>query len=82
MQKTRLFAITAILIERILFIVLFFSVRKAIFESISLNLKNAVSVVFCLLIAFISLGDLNSGSALIAIVEDYNLVYILLNNSF
>ena len=85
MQKPWQFALTAILIEGILFIILsFFSVREAIFDSIPLNLKNAVSVGIGLFIAFLGLdgagiiqagegtllglGDLTSGAALVAII--------------
>ena len=85
MQKSWQFALTAILIEGILFIILsFFSVREGIFDSIPLNLKNAVSVGIGLFIAFLGLdgagiiqagegtlrglGDLTSGAALVAII--------------
>lgn len=85
MQKSWQFALTAILIEGILFIILsFFSVREGIFNSIPLNLKNAVSVGIGLFIAFLGLdgagiiqagegtllglGDLTSGAALVAII--------------
>lgn len=85
MQKSWQFALTAILIEGILFIILsFFSVREGIFDSIPLNLKNAVSVGIGLFIAFLGLdgagiiqagegtllglGDLTSGPALVAII--------------
>lgn len=85
MQKPWQFALTAILIEGILFIILsFFSVREAIFDSIPLNLKNAVSVGIGLFIAFLGLdgagiiqagegtllglGDLTSGAPLVAII--------------
>lgn len=85
MQKPWQFALTAILIEGILFIILsFFSVREGIFDSIPLNLKNAVSVGIGLFIAFLGLdgagiiqagegtllglGDLTSGAALVAII--------------
>lgn len=85
MQKPWQFALTAILIEGILFIILsFFSVREGIFDSIPLNLKNAVSVGIGLFIAFLGLdgagiiqagegtllglGDLTSGAPLVAII--------------
>ena len=85
MQKSWQFALTAILIEGILFIILsFFSVREGIFDSIPLNLKNAVSVGIGLFIAFLGLdgagiiqagegtllglGDLTSGAPLVAII--------------
>ena len=85
MQKSWQFALTAILIEGILFIILsFFNVREGIFNSIPLNLKNAVSVGIGLFIAFLGLdgagiiqagegtllglGDLTSGAALVAII--------------
>lgn len=56
MQKTWQFALTAILIEGIIFIILsFFNVREAIFDSIPTNLKNAVSVGIGLFIAFLGL---------------------------
>ena len=56
MQKSWQFALTAILIEGILFIILsFFSVLEVIFDSIPLNLKNAVSVGIGLFIAFLGL---------------------------
>ena len=85
MQKSWQFALTAILIEGIIFIILsIFSVREAIFDSIPVNLKNAVSVGIGLFIAFLGLdgagiiqagdgtllglGDLNSGAPLVAII--------------
>lgn len=85
MQKSWQFALTAILIEGILFIILsFFNVREGIFNSIPLNLKNAVSVGIGLFIAFLGLdgagiiqagegtllglGDLTSGAPLVAII--------------
>ena len=85
MQKPWQFALTAILIEGILFIILsFFNVREGIFDSIPLNLKNAVSVGIGLFIAFLGLdgagiiqagegtllglGDLTSGAPLVAII--------------
>lgn len=85
MQKPWQFALTAILIEGILFIILsFFNVREGIFNSIPLNLKNAVSVGIGLFIAFLGLdgagiiqagegtllglGDLTSGAPIVAII--------------
>ncbi len=57
MGKTWQFALTAVLIEGIIFIVLsFFNVREAIFDSIPKNLKNAVSVGIGLFVAFIGLS--------------------------
>ncbi|HIZ71747.1 MAG TPA: NCS2 family permease [Candidatus Atopostipes pullistercoris] len=84
MQKSWQFALTAILIEGIVFVILsLFNVREAIFDSIPANLKNAVSVGIGLFIAFLGLdnagiiqagdgtllglGDLTSGSALVAL---------------
>ncbi len=56
MDKTWQFALTAVLIEGIIFIILsFFNVREAVFNSIPKNLKNAVSVGIGLFIAFIGL---------------------------
>lgn len=97
MQKTWQFALTAILIEGLLFIVLsFFSVREAIFDSIPLNLKNAVSVGIGLFIAFLgldganiiqsgngtllSLGDLTSGAPLVAIIGILITGFLFANN--
>lgn len=52
------FALTAVLIEGILFILLsFFNVREAIIDSIPMNLKHAVSVGIGLFIAFIGLAN-------------------------
>ncbi len=60
MGKSWQFALTAVLIEGLVFIVLSaFNVREAIFNSIPKNLKIAVSVGIGLFIAFIGLG--NSG---------------------
>lgn len=56
MGKPWQFALTAILIEGLLFIVLsFLNVREAIFDSIPRNLKSAVSVGIGLFIAFLGL---------------------------
>ena len=60
MGHTWQFALTAVFLEGILFIVLsFFGVREAIFEAIPMNLKKAVSVGIGLFIALI--GFINSG---------------------
>lgn len=84
MNKPWQFALTAILIEGLIFIILsLLNVREAIFNSIPKNLKSAVSVGIGLFVAFLgldgagiitsgdgtllSLGDLTSGSALVAI---------------
>lgn len=97
MQKTWQFALTAILIEGLLFIVLsFFNVREAIFDSIPLNLKNAVSVGIGLFIAFLGLdganiiqtgngtllglGDLTSGAPLVAIIGILVTGFLFANN--
>lgn len=56
MGKSWQFALTAVLIEGIVFIILsFFNAREAIFNSIPRNLKDAVSVGIGLFIAFIGL---------------------------
>ena len=85
MGKTWQFALTAVLIEGIIFILLSaVKAREAIFESIPLNLKNAVSVGIGLFISFIgltgaeivkpgdgtivALGKLTSGAPLLAII--------------
>lgn len=85
MGKSWQFALTAVLIEGIIFILLsFIRAREAIFESIPLNLKNAVSVGIGLFISFIglsgagivtagdgtlvALGELTSGAPLLAII--------------
>ncbi len=58
MGKSWQFALTAILIEGIIFVVLsLFNVREAIFNSIPTNLKNAVSVGIGLFIAFLGLDS-------------------------
>lgn len=52
------FALTAVFLEGIIFIILsFFNVREAIIDSIPINLKNAVSVGIGLFIAFIGLSN-------------------------
>jgi len=56
MGRTWQFALTAVLIEGIIFIILsVFNVREAIFDSIPTSLKNAVSVGIGLFIAFLGL---------------------------
>lgn len=58
MGKSWQFALTAILIEGIIFVILsLFNVREAIFNSIPKNLKNAVSVGIGLFIAFLGLDS-------------------------
>ena len=60
MGKSWQFALTAVFIEGIIFILLsFFKVREAIFDAIPMNLKKAVSVGIGLFIALI--GFTNSG---------------------
>ena len=57
MEKSWQFSLTAVLIEGIIFILLsFIKAREAIFDSIPINLKNAVSVGIGLFIAFIGLS--------------------------
>jgi len=85
MGKSWQFALTAVLIEGLIFILLsFIKAREAIFDSIPLNLKHAVSVGIGLFIAFIgltgagivqagngtivALGDLTSGGPIVAII--------------
>ena len=58
MGKTWQFALTAVLIEGIIFMVMsLFNVREAIFEAIPKNLKIAVSVGIGLFIAFLGLSN-------------------------
>lgn len=60
MSKSWQFALTAVFIEGIIFIILsLFKVREAIFDAIPMNLKKAVSVGIGLFIALI--GFVNSG---------------------
>lgn len=60
MGKSFQFALTAVFIEGIIFLLLsFFNIREAIIKSIPLNIKKAVSVGIGLFIAFIGLS--NSG---------------------
>lgn len=85
MGKSWEFALTAVLIEGIIFVLLsFIKAREAIFDSIPVNLKNAVSVGIGLFVAFIGLsgagvvqtgdgtivglGNLTSGPPLLAII--------------
>ena len=85
MGHTWQFALTAVFIEGIIFILLsFFQVREAIFNSIPMNLKKAVSVgigLFIALIGFVnagivsaeggtivSLGKLTEGAPLLALI--------------
>lgn len=85
MSRSWQFALTAVFIEGIIFILLsFFNVREAIFNSIPMNLKKAVSVgigLFIALIGFVNagivvtgdgtilgLGDLLSNQALLALL--------------
>lgn len=85
MGKSWEFALTAVLIEGIVFVLLsFINVREAIFNSIPVNLKNAVSAGIGLFVAFIGLagsgiivagsgtllglGDLTSGAPVVCII--------------
>lgn len=85
MGKSWQFALTAVLIEGIIFILLsFINAREAVFNSIPINLKNAVSVGIGLFVAFIglsgagivetgdgtivALGNLTLGEPLLAII--------------
>ncbi|MCR2045282.1 NCS2 family permease [Anaerosalibacter massiliensis] len=69
MQKSWQFALTAVFIEGIIFIILsLFKVREAIFDAIPINLKKAVSVGIGLFIAFIGLvsaGIVEQGGAIL-----------------
>ena len=78
------FAITAVFLEGIIFIILtIFNIREAIVKSIPANIKKAISVGIGLFIAFIGfqnagvivggatlveLGDITSGTALLALI--------------
>ena len=78
------FALTAVFLEGIIFIILsFFNVREAIVKAIPMSLKNAVSVGIGLFIAFIGLvnagivgeggailelGNMTSGTSIVALV--------------
>lgn len=84
MGKSPEFALTAVFLEGIIFILLsFVNVREAIINSIPRNIKSAISVGIGLFIAFIGLqnagvivggatlvglGDVTSGSALLALI--------------
>ena len=85
MGKSWEFALTAVLIEGIIFVLFsFINVREAIFNSIPVNLKNAVSAGIGLFVAFIGLagsgiivagsgtllglGDLTSGAPVVCII--------------
>lgn len=60
MGKSWQFALTAVLLEGIVFIVLsLFNVREAIFDAIPMNLKSAVSVGIGLFITLIGLANIN-----------------------
>ncbi len=69
MGKSWQFALTAVFLEGIIFILLsFLNVREAIFNSIPMNLKRAVSVgigLFIALIGFINAGIVGTGKALV-----------------
>ena len=69
MSRTWQFALTAVFIEGIIFILLsFFNVREAIFNSIPMNLKKAVSVgigLFIALIGFINAGIVVTGKDIV-----------------
>ena len=69
MGKSWQFALTAVFIEGIIFIILsFFQVREAIFNSIPMNLKKAVSVgigLFIALIGLINAGIVSSGKIMV-----------------
>lgn len=94
MGHTWQFALTAVLIEGILFLVLsFFNVREAIFDSIPMNLKKAVSVgigLFIALIGFtgsgivvggggtiVGLGDLTQPAPLLALIGLFIMGFLL-----
>ena len=84
MGKSPEFALTAVFLEGLIFILLsFFNVREAIINSIPRNIKSAISVGIGLFIAFIglanagiivtgapliTLGKVTEGSALLAII--------------
>ena len=69
MGKSWQFALTAVFLEGIIFIILsFFKVREAIFDSIPMNLKKAVSVgigLFIALIGFVNAGIVVPGEGII-----------------
>lgn len=74
MKKSWQFALTAVLIEGIIFILLsFVKAREAIFDAIPVNLKNAVSVGIGLFISFIGLtgaGIVKPGNGTIVALGD------------
>ncbi|MCF6463072.1 NCS2 family permease [Clostridium sp. Cult1] len=69
MSKSWQFALTAVFIEGIIFIILsLFKVREAIFDAIPMNLKKAVSVgigLFIALIGFVNAGIVQTGDGTI-----------------
>jgi AGZA family xanthine/uracil permease-like MFS transporter len=71
MHKSWQFALTAVFLEGIIFIILsLFKVREAIFDAIPMNLKKAVSVGIGLFIAFIGLvsaGIVEQGGAILQV---------------
>ncbi|MBN2286813.1 MAG: NCS2 family permease [Tissierellales bacterium] len=70
MGKTWQFALTAVFLEGIIFIILtFLNIREAIIDSIPMNVKRAISVGIGLFIAFI--GLVNSG---IIVHQDYSTI--------
>ena len=68
MKQSWQFALTAVFLEGIIFLILsFFNVREAIFNSIPMNLKKAVSVgigLFIALIGLINAGIVDTGKIL------------------
>lgn len=71
MEKSFQFALTAILLEGIIFMILtLFNVREAVINSIPLSLKKAISVGIGLFIAFIGLvnaGVIEAGGAIVTL---------------
>ena len=69
MSRSWQFALTAVFIEGVYLILLsFFNVREAIFDSIPMNLKKAVSVgigLFIALISFVNAGIVVPGDGTI-----------------
>lgn len=69
MSKSWQFALTAVFLEGIIFIILsIFKVREAIFDAIPMNLKKAVSVgigLFIALIGFVNAGIVQTGDGTI-----------------
>lgn len=97
MGKSWQFALTAVLIEGIIFVLLsFVNAREAVFNSIPVSLKNAVSVGIGLFISFIglsgagiikagdgtllALGDLTEGAPIVAILGILFTGYLLAKN--